>query len=75
MGVTPSHSISIPVVTNVSEFMTLLDQNGDAGITSYTVRYESTSGQPKISASRYGCEVSYVTYNSGNSWLMTVYVR
>lgn len=76
IGITPSSEWdAIPVVTNVDEFKTLLDQNGDAGITSYTVRYESTSGQPVIAASKYGFNISYVTYNDGNSWLIDVFIQ
>lgn len=71
--ITPSSQWNtIPVVRNVDEFKTLLDKNGDAGIRTYTVRYESTSGAPVVDASRYGFNVSYVTYNSGCSWLIMV---
>ena len=73
IGITPSSEWNtIPVVHNVEEFKTLLDKNGDAGVRTYTVRYESTNGAPVIDASRYGFNISYITYNSGCSWLITV---
>ncbi|MBQ8625561.1 MAG: hypothetical protein IJ419_05330, partial [Agathobacter sp.] len=72
---TSSQWNSIPVVTNVDEFTALLDQKGDAGVTTYTVRYEAANGEPQIAASKYGCSVSYQTYNSGKSWLITVTIK
>lgn len=76
IGITPSSEWNaIPVVKNVDEFKALLDKNGDAGITTYTVRYESTNGQPELAASEYGFSVSYTTYNNGNSWLINVTIK
>ena len=76
IGITPSSEWdAIPVVRNVDEFKALLDKNGDAGIRTYTVRYESANGEPVIAASKYGFSVSYVPYNSGNSWLIMVNIK
>jgi len=73
IGITPSVEWNaIPVVHNVDEFKALLDKNGDSGVRTYTVRYESTNGEPVIDTSRYGFNISYITYNSGGSWLITV---
>ncbi len=73
IGITPSSEWNaIPVVRNVDEFKAFLDKNGDAGIRTYTVRYESSNGEPEIAVSKYGYSVSYVTYNAGKSWLVTV---
>lgn len=73
IGIVPSVEWNaIPVVRNVDEFKALLDKNGDAGIRTYTVRYESTNGAPQVDGSKYGFSISYVPYNSGNSWLITV---
>lgn len=66
---------AIPVVKNVDEFKDLLDKKGDAGVTTYSVRYEATNGQPVIEASKYGFRISYIPYNSGNSWLIEVEIN
>lgn len=73
IGITPSSEWNkIPVVKNVDEFKALLDKNGDAGIKTYKVRYESTNGAPVVDASKYGFGISYYTYNGGNWWLIDV---
>ena len=74
--ITPSSEWNkISVVHNVNEFKALLDKNGDAGIKTYKVRYESTNGAPVVDASRYGFSISYYTYNGGNWWLIDVTVN
>ena len=65
----------LPVVTNVNEFKALLDQNGDAGVTTYTIRYEATSGVPEVSGSKYGLGYTYVPYNNGQSMIMTITIK
>ena len=65
----------LPVVKDVNEFTALLDKNGDAGITSYVVRYEATSGTRKLAASKYGFSYSYVPYYSGQYWILTITIK
>lgn len=77
VSITPmSEWNKIPVVTNVNEFTALLDKNGDAGVTTYTIRYEASSGTPEVAATtKYGLEYSYYSYNDGKSMLMTVTIK
>ena len=77
IGITPSSEWdSITVVHNEDGFLTELNKNGDRGIKSFTLRYESSNGQPVLpQPDKYGYGVSYSVYNNGNSWLIDVTVR
>lgn len=76
IGITPSSEWdAIPVAHNAEEFLTELNKKGDDGIQSFTLRYESSNGQPVLpQPNKYGYSVSYSVYNNGNSWLVTVTV-
>ena len=61
------------MVSNADEFLKVLNENGAAGVKNYTIRYESSNGQPVLPMSdKFGYGVSYMTYNNGNSWLIDV---
>ena len=74
IGITPSSEWNaILVVHNADEFLSAMNTYGDKGIKTFTIRYESTNGQPVLpQPNKYGYSVSYSVYNNGNSWLINV---
>ena len=65
----------LALVTNGTEFMEFVNAKGDAGIKTFSLRYEASSGTPEIVGGRYGFSYTYVPYNDGKSLILTITIK